>query len=334
MLVAALPGLLSLAVLPAYAQAGVVGGPAESQGPVTTPRQMVGTAGRLPSLVDASVTREGGAAGTRPGRRPSGVLALESRSATPEKRSKLAAGVERANQLDRMTQADPTFPIIDDAYPEHGMLVSTTPLLAVNAIRMGGGSAADLKFYFTICERPDDEEDPLPGEPTPTPVCVESGGQVGQNTWRVPPGKLAWGKQYEWWARAVDVESAASDETSKLVVTTGARQPLTSAHLGERSGNGQEFTPATGNYTSTFVDAKVTVAGPPLSVTRTYNSLDARTDGIFGAGWSTQWDMKITAEGTAGASDLLVTYPSGRRVRFAGKGDGTYQAPPGMHAVL
>ncbi|WP_162794906.1 DUF6531 domain-containing protein, partial [Nonomuraea lactucae] len=234
-----------------------------------------------------------------------------------------------------MTQAGPTFPIIDDVYPEHGMLVGTvTPLLTVEATRLGGGTAASLRFFFKICEKPEEDDQWVPGDPLPTPVCFESGGMVGVNTWRVPSGKLQWGKQYEWWVRVVDVDSSESAESDKLLVTTGARQPLTSAHLGEGSGNGREFTPVTGNYTSTFVDAKVAVAGPPLSVARTYNSLDARTGGIFGAGWSTQWDMKITAEGTAGASDLLVTYPSGRRVRFAGKGDGTYQAPPGMHAVL
>ncbi|MEU7900279.1 RHS repeat-associated core domain-containing protein [Nonomuraea sp. NPDC049152] len=301
------------------------------QGPVTTPQQMTGTSGVLPSLVDASITREAGdAAEPERRKRTPGALALESRSATPMKALNRQASSEPTERVNRMMQAGTTFPMIDDVYPEHGMLGTVTPLLTVRATRMGGGSSAQLEFFYTICEKPDEDEGS-----TPAPECVTSGGLVGEETWRVPAGKLEWGKQYEWWVHVVDVESGETDDSDKLLVTTGARQPLTSAHLGERGGDGQEFSPIAGNYTTTAVDAQVTVAGPPLSVVRTYNSADARTNGIFGAGWSTPWDMKITAEGTtASVTDLLVTYPSGRRVRFANKGNGTYQPPPGMHDVL
>jgi RHS repeat-associated protein len=86
-----------------------------------------------------------------------------------------------------------------------------------------------------------------------------------------------------------------------------------------------------GNYTTTVEDASVETVGPALSVVRSYNSLDARRDGLFGAGWSTRFDMKVEAEPSG---SLLVTYPDGRRLRFAPKGDGSFQPPPGMHATL
>ncbi|SEH01782.1 RHS repeat-associated core domain-containing protein [Nonomuraea solani] len=103
------------------------------------------------------------------------------------------------------------------------------------------------------------------------------------------------------------------------------------AQLAARGENGQEFHPVAGNYTTTVADASVATVGPALSVVRSYNSLDARRDGLFGAGWSTRYDMRIAAEPSA---SLLVTYPDGRRLRFAPKGDGSFQAPSGTFATL
>jgi YD repeat-containing protein len=218
--------------------------------------------------------------------------------------------------------------------------VEATPLLTVRVISGGGGSSADFNFFYTVCEVLEEDDDggfefPDPTNPAPVPECVESGRLAGQDTWRVPAGRLKWGQQYEWWARVVDPGGEGSAQTDKQTFTTGAPQPETGAHLGERASGGQEFAPISGNYTTAVTDAQITVAGPPLSVTRTYNSLEARTDGIFGAGWSTQWDMKVVAESTGSqVTGLLVFYPDGSRVRFASKGDGGYQPPPGMHAVL
>ncbi|MER6950427.1 RHS repeat-associated core domain-containing protein [Nonomuraea sp. NPDC000554] len=313
---------------------------ANNQNVFDVPKQLMGAAADLSNLVtasavDATSDRKRVAKPKKPVR-PRGALPLDVRPAVRAvTESKLPAGVERAEQLDRSTQAGSTFPIIDDVYPDNGLLIGTvTPLLTVKATRLGGGTEANLKFFFKICEKPGPVEDP--SEPAPTPMCAESGGQMGEDTWRVPAGKLEWGKQYEWWVRVADPESGADATSAKQLITMGARQPLTGAHLGELGADGQEFAPVSGNYVTTVVDARVVVAGPPLSVVRTYNSLDGRVDGMFGAGWSTSWDMKIVAERTAAGAvtGLLVTYPNGSRVRFAAKGDGTYQAPPGMHVVL
>ncbi|MEV4367470.1 DNA/RNA non-specific endonuclease [Nonomuraea sp. NPDC049637] len=334
---AAVPGLLTFTALPAGAHAGQTSTAMAKAEIFDIPQQQRGTAQNLPSLVPTSVTQPVSAG--KPDRQKPvqirGGLSLDVRPAvrkaeTPD----LPAGTARAEKQDQLSSTAATFPIIDDVYPDTGMLIgSVTPLLTVKATRMGGGTELDLKFSFTICEKPEEESGGT--QPPPTPVCVQSGALLGQNSWRVPAGKLEWGKQYEWWVRVVDSVSAEWDQSEKQLVVIGARQPLTSAHLGERTSGGQEFSPVGGNYTTTVVDAEVAAAGPSLSVTRTYNSLDARTDAMFGAGWSTQWDMKIVAEraGTQ-VTGLLVTSPIGQVSRFAAKGGGTYQAPPGMHAVL
>ncbi|MGI5271382.1 LamG-like jellyroll fold domain-containing protein [Nonomuraea sp. CA-218870] len=254
-----------------------------------------------------------------------GALPLEDRlPSTGETAARgLPSGVIRAEQRE---QAVLGWPLIDDTYPEHGTLVGTvTPLLTVEATSMGGGTQADFDFFYNVCEVLEEEE---AGNPPPTPECFQSGRQQGKNTWRVPAGRLKWGQQYEWWVRVVDPATNSSDQSDRQSFTTGARQPLSSSLLGT-SGSG-EFSSILGNYATTVTDAQVSVAGPPLAVTRTYNSLDTRTEGIFGAGWSTVWDMKLVEE----PEGLLAHYPDGRRLRFADKGDGTYQPPPGMHALL
>src|SRR5690606_38136714 len=111
-------------------------------------------------------------------------------------------------------------------------------------------------------------------------------------------------------------------------------QPVVSSLLATPGAGGQEFNPQTGNYTATFTDLTVAAAGPPLSVVRTYNSMDPRIDGMFGAGWSTRWDMKVVKEERGTSTSALVTYPDGRQVRFAYNGDGTFTPPPGLYATL
>ncbi|MGW0478612.1 polymorphic toxin-type HINT domain-containing protein [Nonomuraea sp. NPDC003214] len=336
---ALLPGLLVLSVGFSQAQAQEREDVASlvTQDLSGVPRQMTGTAAGLPSLVETSVTQEsGGSKGDSADARVRGALPVEDRGPVEAAPSKLPAGVERAEQRDRELRTSFGWPYIDDAYPVHGTLVGTlTPLLSAEVTSVGGGSSGDFNFYFNVCEVLEEDEDPLPGEPTPVPHCVQSGKLAGQDRWRVPAGELEWGQQYEWWVRVVDPVSGDEDQTERLSFTTGTRQPLTSSHLGERASGGQEFAPISGNYTTAVTDAQVSVAGPPLAVTRTYNSAEARTDGMFGAGWSTVWDMKILPERSgASVTGLLVFYPDGKRVRFAAKGDGGFQPPPGMHAVL
>ncbi|GII87462.1 hypothetical protein Ssi03_54520 [Sphaerisporangium siamense] len=213
-------------------------------------------------------------------------------------------------------------PTIVDAAPDDQVMVdSLTPLLMAYARSNNGTYAID--YSFTVCRHAGMSD----------PGCVSSGYLLEEGRWRVPVGFLAWGKQYWWRVTAKDrFDDSTTERTQSFVV--GVRQPVLTSQLSAQGVNGQEFHQLAGNYTTTFTDASVPTAGPPLSVVRSYNSMDPRNDGIFGAGWSTRWDMKASLESAADVDTLLITYPDGQQVRFAAKGDGTFQPPSGVHATL
>ncbi|WP_344976381.1 LamG-like jellyroll fold domain-containing protein [Streptosporangium fragile] len=211
--------------------------------------------------------------------------------------------------------------------PAHGALVaSRTPAL----LARGGSNDAytvPVTFTFKICDNA-----------AMTTGCTSSGAlakSLGDATaWTVPAGKLTWSKQYWWTVTITDTGSNLTTTSEAMTFTTGVHQPVIGSQLAARGVNGQEFHQSPGNYTTEATDLVVATAGPPLAVNRSYNSMDARTDGIFGAGWSTRWDMKLVREVRGEMVSALVTYPDGRRVRFAANGDGSYQPPPGMYATL
>ncbi|MBB4703608.1 GH-E family nuclease [Sphaerisporangium siamense] len=202
-------------------------------------------------------------------------------------------------------------------FPLDQGLVGVTPVLSAYARSTGGPYGID--YTFQVC-----------GEGI---SCFSSGVIGDRGAWRVPAGKLAWGKSYSWTVTAND--RGTGGVTSKTrVFLTGVRQPAVTSQLAANGANGQEFHQLTGNYTTSFTDAEVATVGPPLTVSRSYNSLDPRTDGMFGASWSSRWDMKIVEESAGEDPTAVVTYPDGRRVRFAGNTGGSYQPPPGVFATL
>ncbi|MCA2220590.1 polymorphic toxin-type HINT domain-containing protein [Nonomuraea aurantiaca] len=214
----------------------------------------------------------------------------------------------------------PPPPTVTSMSPDNGIqLMTTEPTLTVQATTWPGGS---IGYSFEVCESPS-----MTG-------CVRE--YPFDNSWTVPKDTLGWGRQYWWRALVSDASTigGSSGYSPTYTFVIGVRQPTITSQLSVRGVNGQEFNQQSGNYTTTFTDAQVAVAGPPLSVVRAYNSMDPRRDGAFGAGWSTRWDMRIVAESVRARDAALVTYPDGRQVRFAKKDDGTYQPPPGMYATL
>ncbi|MFD0883228.1 LamG-like jellyroll fold domain-containing protein [Streptosporangium algeriense] len=223
-------------------------------------------------------------------------------------------------------------PQVEDLWPLHGaQLGSLTPTLTAHAT----GTASPSRYAFTVCRMPEEVTTPsdvLQGcQLFPNAVVTSGQLSAGVNSWTVPAGKLAWATSYVWWVTVTPTSGGTGTESEKRTFLTGARQPGIGAQLAARGVNGQEFQQLAGNYTTETTDAALATAGPPLSVHRSYNSLDARRGGMFGAGWSTRFDMKIEPEASAA---LLVTYPDGRRLRFAPRGDGGFQPPPGMFATL
>ncbi|MEV5496677.1 LamG-like jellyroll fold domain-containing protein [Nonomuraea fuscirosea] len=293
------------------------------------PQQAVGSAAGLPSLVPANevlTSLETGKGWRSEVAAPRGAVPVEDRTVdaadTEADTSKLPAGTLRAEAADRSVLAVPS---LVDVYPKSGYLVdSLTPSLRAWGTIPSGGSTR-LSYSFTLCD-----VESMSGSGCTTSNYLPSNA----NSWSVPAGKLAWGQQY-WWRVTIRDSSDFSTTTSPILTfVTGVRQPAVSASLAASGIAGQEFNQQNGNYTTTSTDLTVATVGPPLSVVRTYNSMDPRMDGMFGAGWSTRWDMKIVKEVRGASTSALVTYPDGRQVRFRANGSGTFQPPPGMYATL
>ncbi|WP_433433113.1 RHS repeat-associated core domain-containing protein [Nonomuraea sp. CA-141351] len=196
---------------------------------------------------------------------------------------------------------------------------SLTPVLSANARPFNKG---EVKYWFQICA----------GSAPNWRWCKDSAAETKDWTtagaWQVVDERLKWGETYSWMAKAATTYTTVTSSwrTFTLVPEQANINGLLAGGTQDR-----EFNHMSGNYAPTTTDASVAVLGPPLSVSRTYNSLDPRTDGIFGAGWTTRWDMRIEEEPTG---SLLVTYPSGEQLRFAPTGNGMYAPPSGTFATM
>ncbi|WP_343948126.1 RHS repeat-associated core domain-containing protein [Nonomuraea longicatena] len=277
---------------------------------------MNGSARNVPSLVPSSATSAGEGNGKR--KRsvvPKGALPPETRGKvglfTPPKAVTAALPV--------VTSTSP---------PSGGMVTSLDPVLSASATTTSG--SAD--FDFEVCDNVSSD---------PSVKCVSSGwistgGLSAQ--WTPPAGTLKWARQY-WWS--VDVKDSAAvggiTRSGTHTFTVGGRSQVAMSQISTTGVDGTDFHPLTGNYTTSVTDVEVPVAGPPLGIRRSYNSSDPRRDSSFGAGWSSNLDMRATKEFTNRAdapTSLTVTYPDGRLVRFPRKPDGKYVPPPGMFATL
>ncbi|MGW4422784.1 RHS repeat-associated core domain-containing protein [Streptosporangium sp. NPDC004631] len=268
----------------------------------------------------------------RRARVPKGALPVDDRTVRPYKGAATSSKKSSEKGRAAKTLTSASDPQVVDLWPLHGaQLGSVTPTL----VAYGTAGPSPVRYNFTICRMPEDTNDPgdiLQGCLLFPNAVVTSGLLPAEvNSWKVPAGKLAWATSYVWWVSVSAASGGVSTASEKRTFITGARQPTIASQLAARGVNGQEFQQLAGNYTTETVDASVSTTGPPLNVSRSYNSRDVRHDGIFGAGWSTRFDMKIEAEPSTA---LLVTYPDGRRLRFAPRGDGGFQPPPGMFATL
>ena len=86
-----------------------------------------------------------------------------------------------------------------------------------------------------------------------------------------------------------------------------------------------------GDLWETDTDVTVPGPGPHLDLTRSYNSQDAATKGIFGDGWSSSYSMSVAVTPT---SSTRVTEANGSTVTFYTSMTGTFVAPKGTLASL
>ncbi|MWA05463.1 DNRLRE domain-containing protein [Actinomadura sp. LD22] len=211
---------------------------------------------------------------------------------------------------------------LTEMFPKNNFQVGTLrPQLFAAAESVDAWPSANVTYQFTLCAPPWIDWE----------WCVNSPWQQTPK-WTVPADKLQWGKEYYW---TVSVSDSGGSTTNGpwYKLRTGVQQPAITSHLASPASENQEFDQQAGNYTTTVTDANVASAGPPLSVTRTYNSLDPRTSNAFGAGWTTRFDMKAVPDGD-GTGSVVVTYPDGQEVRFARNADGTFTPPTGRQATF
>ncbi|WP_427885160.1 putative adhesin [Kribbella sp. GL6] len=217
-------------------------------------------------------------------------------------------------------------PVVDQLSPDNGYHPQTlTPQLWGRAYDIDAPTSG-ITYSFEVCEKTG----------TGTYVgCFTSAYQSASN-WDIPAGKLSWNKEYAWRLMAKDTTGAVTvspPAPDRMALLTDVPQPAITSHLANAPyGTGdQPFDPNIGNFLTSDVDASVPVAGPELDVVRTYNSMDPRRTGVFGAGWSSKYDFALTVE-TDG--NVLASYADGQQVRFGKNPDGTYVAPLSRKAGL
>lgn len=214
-------------------------------------------------------------------------------------------------------------PVITAAYPQNGYQTPTlTPQLWAQGKDIDALSGSTLSYNYKVC----------PGTDMSAATCFSSGFSSSPG-WVIPAGKLSWGQTYSWYGQIKDASTTTTTPTITLL--TAVPQPAVVSDLAGApySSQDKEFDPLAGNYSTGAIDATITTSGPDLSVARTYNSLDPRTDAAFGAGWSSLYDMKVTAE-TDGSGNMLVRLPSGQQIRFGKNPDGTWTGPTTRQATF
>lgn len=220
-------------------------------------------------------------------------------------------------------------PIVKAQYPPAGHTAPVlTPQLWADAVDVDAPPNTTIDYEFEVCQKND-----LTGEIN---VGCRLSPRSKSRTWTVQKGWLQWSETYYWRAFAIDPSGTRSEKLEFSALLTSVPQPDITSHLGGApySAGDLDFDPQIGNYTTGAVDSAVGVTGPELTIARTYNSLDPRKDGLFGAGWSTRFDMRVVPDND-GSGNVVVTYPDGQAVRFGkNQEDGSFDPPPGRFATF
>jgi RHS repeat-associated protein len=88
---------------------------------------------------------------------------------------------------------------------------------------------------------------------------------------------------------------------------------------------------ASGDFWHTFTDVSVPGRGPSLDLTRTYNSLDASTKGLFGYGWISSYESNLVVNGDG---SVTITEDDGSQVIAEPDGGGGYTVPSWADSTL
>ena len=227
-----------------------------------------------------------------------------------------------------LTYAADVPPQIDSQYPpDNYNATSLTPELLATGHDPDNWPNSSVQYDFTVYNS--------------SGTKIASSGLISSGDWTVPKGDLTWGQTYYWTVQDYD----GLDYSATPVISyfgTPVPQPLITSGLsqntsGSQGGAAPGFDPAAGNYTTSATDAQVSVVGPSLSIERDYNSLDPRTFGAFGAGWSSILDMRAApglTDSSGATQTVVVTYPDGSDVAFGENANGSFTPPQGRYATF
>ncbi|MFS8101709.1 DNRLRE domain-containing protein [Lentzea alba] len=217
-------------------------------------------------------------------------------------------------------------PSTDYQQPGSGAVVeSLTPTLYAEGVDADNWPGKGFTYNFKICTNQQLTEN-----------CQES-GWTGQSWAPSASGAqaLRWSKTYYWSVKVHDTVDESLRWVGPLVLSTRVPQPQITSHLAgsPNSTEGPGLDPGIGNYSTVVTDASVGTVGPDLTVSRTYNSLDPRRDTAFGVGWASRLDMRLKQDDD-GSRNVVVTYPSGRQIRFGRNADSSFGSPLGDSTEL
>ncbi len=208
--------------------------------------------------------------------------------------------------------------------PANSQVDSLTPMVWADintATRVG----VDLRYQFKMCN----------GTLAKLGTCEETTAWQSAAFWQPSNALLSWGKAAFWQYKVSENGATPTSwEEARAITPVVGQPPVTSRLAGAAEGSEVPgVNPSQGNFATAATDAKVSVVGPPLSVTRTYNSQDPRTDGAFGTGWTTPLDQRVVPDADS-SGNVVVTLATGLQVRFGKNYNGSYTAPEGMNLTL
>ncbi len=104
---------------------------------------------------------------------------------------------------------------------------------------------------------------------------------------------------------------------------------LSASKKGTQPDFGDPVNSRTGNFTHQEVDFSIPTRGLPLTLERSYNSLDTDA-GPFGRGWTHSYNVRLITSTYA----VTLVAPRGSRLPFHRQADGSFDPGPGVRATL
>jgi RHS repeat-associated protein len=183
---------------------------------------------------------------------------------------------------------------------------TATPTVAVSDNSAGLTAGGDLMFTATVAGSGSTPTGTVtwiltgPGSPTCVDSTLDASGVATCTVSDVQAGDYSVTASY-----SGDTNYSSADGTDSATVAAAVPEPGLEGGTGLGDGvtpvdpqpcNNSGSSPVncgSGDFWHTFTDLEVPGRGIPLELTRTYNSLSAQSEGIFGYGWSSSYDASL-----------------------------------------